>query len=296
MNIQISLRGLGLAKCAAPLMMWTIACAQSPHVGTWETKELLIKEAAVGCRYLEAVTATFQLAAGINNAVNGSLTRRFERMWWTANPGCVLPGVNTSPGFTLRQDSWIVSGEPNGRDTQRLKGVYAGCTTDCKEPWTPPNSFEIEFVRKVDGMSGGLLNGIVGTTMFRDTFQTQVDSSNASESFMKLLQPLLDGSCEAFLLQSVDAGSRQRFPRDLTCAFGTQLKQLLPTIVRHERSQAHSPTLAQLVGMGGPLLLSEGDVLVQRFVVVNTAGNGVHLSGVLRKQADGSWKLRDIVP
>jgi hypothetical protein len=295
MNIQIAHRKCVLAPVAALLMVCTVAWAQNPHAGTWETRELTIKDAAAGCRYVEAVTATFQLAAGINNAVAGYLTRRFERSWWLASPGCVLPGVNTNPGFTLRQDNWAVTGEPQGRETQRLKGVYAGCTTDCKEPWNPPGSFEIDLVRRPVGMSGGLLKGLVGTTMFRDSYQSQLEAANASEAFMMLVQPLLDGRCDEFLLRSMDASSKRRFPRDLICAFGTQLTQLLPTVIRHEKSQAHSATLAQVTGMTGPLVLSEGDVLVQRFLVVNSAGNGLFLGAALRKQADGSWRVLDLV-
>lgn len=296
MNSRIRYRMCLLPTLAAPLLVGTGALAQNPHAGAWETKEITIKELATGCRYVEAVTATFQLAAGINNAVGGTLARKFERSWWLANPGCVMPGVNTNPGFTLRQDIWLVQGEPQGRDTQRLKGVYAGCNTDCKDPWSPPGSFEIELVRRLGGMSSGLLNGIVGTTMFRDSYQSQLDAVNASEAFMKLAQPLLEGRCDEFLLRSVDAGSRQRFPRDLICAFSTQLTQLVPTVIWHEKSLAYSPTLAQVMGMGGPLVLSEGDVLVQRRLIVNTAGNGVFLGGALRRQEDGAWKVRDFVP
>jgi hypothetical protein len=295
-NCRIPHRIFLLATLTAPLLVGTGAWAQNPHAGTWETRELSIREAAAGCRYVEAVTATLQLAAGINNAVTGNLTRRFERSWWLANPGCVLPGVNTNPGFTLRQDMWLVQGEPRGRNTQRLKGVYAGCSTDCKEPWSPPGTFEIELVRRPGGMAGGLLKGIVGATMFRDSYQSQLDSANASEAFMKLVQPLLEGKCDEFLLHSVDADSRQRWPRDLICAFGTQLTQLVPTVIRHEKSRAYSPMLAQVMGMGGPLVLSEGDVLVQRFLVVDAAGDGLFLGCALRRQGDGSWKVRDLVP
>lgn len=295
MNIRILHRTFLLVTLVPLLLAGTSAWAQNPHVGTWETRELAIKEATASCRYVEAVTATFQLAAGINNAVAGSLTRRFERWWWLANPDCVMPGTNTIPGFTLRQDMWLVQGELQGSDTQRLKGVYAGCTTDCKEPWSPPTSFEIELVRRPGGMSSGLMKSIVGTTMFRDADQSQLDAATASEAFVKLVQPLLEGNCDEFLLHSVDAGSRRSFPRDLICAFSAQMRQLVPTVVRHEKTQAYSPTLAQVMGMSGPLVLTEGDVLVQRFLVVNIAGNGIYISGALRKQGDGSWKVRDLV-
>lgn len=296
MNLRIPHLACILATLAAPLLACTGAWAQNPFVGTWETRELTIKEAAVGCRYVEAVTATFQLAAGINNLVVGNLTRSFERSWWLASPGCVMPGVNTNSGFTLRQDGWTVTGEPRGQDTQRVKGVYTGCTTDCKDPWSPPGSFEIELVRGPGGISAGLLKGIVGTTMFRDTYQAQLDSANASQAFMKLIQPLFEGKCDEFLLRSVDADSRQRFPRDLICAFSTQLTQLVPTVIRNEKLQAYSPTLAQVLGMSGPLLMSEGDVLVQRFLVVNSAGNGLLVGAALRRQGDGSWRVLDLVP
>ena len=297
MTLRIPHRArLLLAALAVPLLAGPGVWAQNPHAGSWETKELIIKEAAAGCRYVETVTATFQLAASINNAVAGSLTRAFDRGWWLANPGCVMPGVNMVPGFTLRQDGWAVSGEMVGRETQRLKGVYTGCTTDCKEPWSPPESFEIGLVRRPGGLSAGLLKGIVGTTMFRDSYQSQLDSANASEAFIGLVQPLLDGKCDEFVLRSVDAVSRQRFPRDLICAYSARLRQFIPNVIRHEKSQAHSPTLAQVMGFSGPLLLSEGDVLVQRYVVINTAGGGIFLGGTLRRQPDGSWKVLDLVP
>ena len=113
---------------------------------------------------------------------------------------------------------------------------------------------------------------------------------------MKLVQPLLEGKCDEFLFRSVDVGSKQRFPRDLMCVFSNQLTQLLPTVIRHEKSLAYSPTFAQVTGLGGPLILSEGDVLVQRFLVVNTAGNGLFLGGALRRQENGAWKVLDLVP
>lgn len=285
-----------LAACAAAFLPCAPASAQSPYAGTWETREILLKEASSGCRHLEIVVATFQLASGVNNTVTGNLARRFERSWWMSNPGCVMPGVNSQPGFTLRQDSWVVSSEPLGRDVQRLKGVYAGCATDCKEPWSPPSSFEIEMARKPGGLSAGALKGIVNATAFRDAYQTQVDAAKAAEAFMRLMRPILEGRCDEFLSGSIDAQARQRFPRDLTCAFGAQLRQLVPTVIRHERSHAHMPTLAQVMGMGGPLMLSEGDALVQRFLVINDAGNGIFLGAALRKQADGSWRVLDLVP
>lgn len=296
MNIRLSRGTRLLSVPVAVLHACMSAWAQSPHAGTWEAREFSIKEAAIGCRYVEAVTATFQLTAGLNNAVAGILTRRFERTWWDANPSCAMPGVNTNPNFTLRQDMWAVSGEPQGKETQRLKGIYAGCSTDCREPWSAPATFDIQFTRRPGGMSSGLLKGIVGTTMFRDSYQLQVDSANAAEAFIPLLRPLQEGRCDEFLLRSVDAAWKQRFSRDLICAFGATLTQLAPTVVRDEKSQALAPTLAQVKGMSGPLLLSEGEVLVQRFLVVNAAGNGVVLAGVLRRQEDGSWKLRDLVP
>lgn len=274
----------------------TAAWAQNPHAGTWETSELTIKEAEAGCRYVEAVRATFNLAAGVNNAVTGTLMRTFERSWWHADPGCVMPGATTNWGFTPRQDMWFVSGAPQGADTQRIKGMYAGCSFGCNVAWSPPESFEIDLVRTSSGIAGGVLKGIVGTTRFRDSYQLQIDSANASKAFVQLLQPLLEGKCDEFLLRSVDAESRQRFPRDLTCALSTQLMQLVPTVIRHEKSQEHSPTLALVIGMSGQLLLSEGEALVQRFLVVNAAGNGLFLGAALRKHGDGPWKVRDLIP
>ena len=272
------------------------AWPQNPHAGTWETSELSIKEAAPGCRYVETVVATFQLAAGVNNTVSGNLVRKFGRRWWVWAPGCEMPGISTNPIFTLRQDMWLVSGTPQQHNTQHVKGVYAGCSTDCKDPWTPPHSFEMDLVRTPDGMTGELLQGIVDTTTFRDSYQPQLDASSASEAFMKLVRPLLEGKCDEFLLNSVDAGSEPRYLRDKICAFSSQLAKLVPTIIRDEKMQAFAPTLAQVAGTSGPLFISEGDVLVQRFIVVNTAGNGIQLGGVLRKQSDGSWRLRDLVP
>lgn len=295
MNIRIAHRKCALAIVAALVMLSTVARAQNPHAGTWETSELTIKGVTAECLYVETVTATFHLAAGINNAVAGYLTRRFERSWWLTNPGCVLPGVDGNPGFTLRQDNWAVTGEPQGRDTQRLKGVYAGCTTHCNEAWNPPGTFEIELVRRPAGMSGGFLKGIVGPTMYRDSYQSQLDSANASGALMKLVQPLLEGRCDEFLLRSMDEASKRRVSRDVMCAFGTQLRLLIPTVIRHEKSQAHSATLAQVQGAHGPLLLSEGDVLVKRFLVVTIAGDGVFFGAALRKQTDGSWRVLDIV-
>lgn len=280
----------------APLLLSGSAMAQNPHAGTWGTTELSIKEAAPGCRYVEVVTATFQLAAGVNNAVAGNLTRQFERSWWLASPACVMPGVNTHLGYTFRQDMWLVQGEWKNHDTQRLKGVYGGCGTDCKNSWAPPESFDIEFVRTSSGMSGGLLTGIVGSTMFRDSYQAGIDAATASEALMALLQPLLEGKCDEFLVRSVDVASRLRGPGDPLCAFSAQMAQLLPTIVRHQMSHANSVTLASVMGMSGPLILTEGDVLVQRYVVTNAAGNGIFLGAALRKQGNGTWKVLDLVP
>lgn len=135
---------------------------------------------------------------------------------------------------------------------------------------------------------GGLLKSIVGTTMFRDSYESQLDSANASEAFMKLVQPLLEGRCDEFLVRAVDTGSRQRLLRDLICAFATQLTQLVPNVLRHEKSQVDSPALAQVIGINGPLVLSEGEVLVQRFLVINAVGNGAFLGGVLLREEDGS--------
>lgn len=295
MNCRIPHRTCLLLTVVAPLLAGTGAQAQNPHAGTWETSELTIRELAAGCRYVEAVTATFDLAAGINNAVAGRFTRQFLRQSWDSNPGCAMPGVDTYPYCTLRQDSWLVQGEPQGRDTQRLKGVYAGCSTDCKEPWSPPASFETELVRRPGGMSTGLLTGIVGATMFRDSFRSQLDSANASEAFIKLVEPLLEGKCDEFLLRSVDADYRQRWPRDVTCAYSTALSQLVPTVILHRKTDAYAPTLAWVEGVHGPLLLTEGDVLVRRFLVVYTDGGGMFLRGALRRQGDGSWKVLDIL-
>ena len=286
-----------LTAVVAFLMLSTGAWAQNLHAGVWEARELTIKEAAPGCRYVESVTAVFQLSAGINNTVDGSLTRRFARHWWTGDLGCRLPGAGTNPLFTLRQDNWQVHGEPLGRGIQRLTGKYIECTTDCHDPWSPPLTFAIDFIRRDGGgMSAGLLKGISGVTEFRDSYLAQLDSAEASEAYMPLIRPLIEGKCDEFLLRSVDAGFTQRFPRDALCALGTQYRQLMPNLIRSEKTQAYSVSLALITGAAGPILLSGGDVLVQRFFVLTSDGNGLFMGAALRKQGNGSWKLADVVP
>lgn len=271
------------------------AAAQNPFAGVWESREVVIKEAEPGCRYVESLTAIFQLTAGINNTVDGFLTRRFERNWWLAGPSCQMPGA-ASPLFTNRQDSWRVHGEPSGKATQQIKAVYDSCTTHCKEPWDPPQTIAVDLVRRDGGLTSGLLQGVTATTRYRDSFRAQLDAAEASEAMMALLLPLVEGRCDEFITGSVDPDSKKRFPRDPLCAMSAMYKQLVPNIIRHEKAQAYSVSLGQVNGGAGPLLMSEGDALVQRFVVFNNAGNGVFMGAVLRKQADGKWRVIDVVP
>lgn len=184
-----------------------------------------------------------------------------------------------------------------GSGTQRLSGKYVSCTTDCRDPWTPPSTFETEFVLRDGGVfSAGALTGILAAAEFRDSYQAQLDSAEASEAYVPLIRPLIEGKCDEFLLRSVDAGFIKRFPRDALCALAAQHRQLMPNVIRTDKAQAYSLSLASVNGAAGPILLGGGDVLVQRFFVLTTDGNGLLMGAALRKQRNGSWLLVDIVP
>ena len=270
-----------------------------PLVGRWDNVSIALPNSGNSCRYIEIVTRAYDLAAGMNHSVQGAYTRTLDRRWFSMPAqDCVLPGQHAQPYGMTRIDSWFVQGQPIAPDKQSITANLTGCIGDCGDQMNLTDKFDITLTRegsKVYELDPAAA-GPAGTNAFRSATDRESDEQGAAGSFRQLLQPLLNGDCNEFFSNSLDPGIQASVKQDLFCSYGRDLAAALPTIIRDNPMMQFAPTASLIYGLTRQLLIGDGDVLVQRYLVLNAAGQGIPLAAVLRKQNDGTWRVLDIVP
>lgn len=265
--------------------------------GRWDYVVLEVLEGMPGCYYTQVLTRTYQLADGVNRSIIGYYTRRVDRAWIGSPPNnCVLPGTHAQPHYMTRFDNWAVLGTFATNDKQSVSATGAGCSGDCEDVY-PLSDFKV-LLEKANGKlyDTDLVSNASRILVFRDSFERQRDERNAAQSFKGLIQPLLNGECNLFYISSLASVTQARITQETFCTFGRQVAALVPDIIRDEPLFSTAPTAGAIFGVTGRWELVEGDVLVQRYFVLNDANQGIIISGVLRKQSNGDWKVLDLVP
>lgn len=276
--------------------------AQQPNPLTGRWVNVVLSEQASGdpqCRYMEVMTRRYDLAGGSNGSIHGIYSRMRELLWLTkATPDCdFLERKRLTDGY-LRADTWLVQGNPLESGIMvDIVGHYDRCLGDCDRSLAIAENFTTRvklegrrFYDMGDRPPESLLLFVADSVKEEDELQ-------ANESFRRLLQPLLDGDCNSFYRNSTDQMLRRVISQELFCQLGRRVSDLIPTVSTDEPLFAYRVTLGSLHPPNGSLqLLTDGDVIVQRFFVISGAGGGIPIGAVLRKQSDGSWKVAVFAP
>lgn len=271
------------------------ARAQSAHVGKWTSKEINLIRLGKSCAYVEVTQSIYELLAGMNRSVYGNFNRLSQQSIWSGDLNCRLPG--SDPNGKMRLDGWAVSGTPASPNLQNLDFSYMGCKGSCENELRLPQKTKTKIFADGSSLKGEVIFRVTNSTEFRRDLSVEQDEAEASKAFWPLYQPLAQGNCNHYLTHSLDAEAKGAVDAKNVCTFSYELVKLLPHVIGTEPSQAHSAAKGNIQGLFlGPLTLRTGDVLVARFLVVTETSMRVLAGAVMRKQADGAWKILDIVP
>lgn len=270
------------------------AQAQTPHVGKWVSKEVNLIRLNKSCAHVEVTQSIYELVAGMNRSVYGNFSRVSQESIWSGDVNCRLPG--SDPHRKLRLDGWAVNGTSAGPNLQNLDFSYMGCKGSCDNELRPPQKTKTRIFADGSSLKGEVIPQLTNSTEFQRELSAEQDEAEASKAFWSLYQPLAEGNCNQYIAQSLDDAAKSAIDAKNVCTFSYELVKLLPRVISTEPSQAYSATTGKIHGLFlGPLTLRKGDVLVARFLVVTETNTGLLASAVMRKQADGAWKILDIV-
>ncbi|USX26049.1 hypothetical protein NHH73_26370 [Oxalobacteraceae bacterium OTU3CINTB1] len=286
-----------LARLATFCMLFPLVDlhAQVPHIGRWISREVSIDRVSPGCEFINEIESSYDLAGGINGATIGTFRRIWQRHVWSTDIHCQLPAEGGKKPVTLRFDSWGVMGEYANQTRQNVSAAYLGCQGDCKQEFEIGIQFQMHLIYENGELLGQVVPGITNTVKYESAFSVERNQVAASSAYWPLFKPLTEGNCNQFVNKSLDADTRTRVHPKF-CEYGYGLAKILPKVFTTEPVYAFAATLGTVRGVNGPIVLRSGDVLVARMLV--WGGNedgGVFTGAVMRKQADGTWKIADLV-
>lgn len=267
----------------------------APAAGAWNSRTMAVVEQSAGCLRVDVTTATVNLQPGINFQLDGDYALQTLSAWLLNMSGtCVLPGRHASALFSMRFQNWRLSTR-DGDAPDRLDGVYVGCTADCEDEPAQPHRITLRLDGPPDPRTLRLTELPPGapTAVFVDARERELAELGAAQAFFPLLLPLLQGRCNEFAARSLLAAARTPLSQEAYCALYRGMLKNLPAALRDEPRYAFALSLGVLKGLTRAHLLTEGDVFVQRFIVVE-GGEGIVLSGLLRRDPTGDWKLLDL--
>jgi hypothetical protein len=276
------------------------AQAQSRNslAGRWTNVTLTeLRSTDPRCRYAEAMTRAYDLMQSPNGMLVGTYSRIREIVSITEVPSCNANerkgGGDTRPRF----DIWHVFEKSMVQGRVTIHGYKGECKGRCDD--SVASDPEFEAILASDGKH--LTDLEAGTSdpplIFAPDQELEHDKRRAAEAYFKLLKPILRGDCKEFFNVSLDAAAQRTLPQESFCQLGAQMASLMPVIRVDRPIAAYAVTtgfLSPLAGKG--ILLGSGDVLVKRFFVVADDDSGILMAGILRKQADGGWRILSIAP
>lgn len=291
---------LRLAAAVAFLVLGrhTLAQVQSPSLGNWDNKTVSLQRSSSMCSYIEIVHNRYTIFPSFNGTVTGDHQRVLNRFWNAKlSPDCKMPGATGRREFISRQDSWIFQGQLGPENSQRLSLIASGCEGDCGVGPISALPAQVTIIRDGERLIERDVDETAASVrVFRRAQERETNEREADRAFRTLYQPLLDGECNQFFRLSLDASTSSAVNQSDFCSFAQQVAALTPTVLRDESGFAHGPSLSPLRGLTRQLFLVDGDVVVQRFFVIDPGGGGISIGLVLRKQLDSSWRVLDLLP
>lgn len=279
-----------------PALYGPAAHAQAPHVGKWISKEIKLIRLDKSCAYVEVVQGIYELVAGLNHSIYGTFSRIAQQNIWSGDPACTLPGSDHPQG-KVRFDGWAVNGTYVSPSDQDVDFSYMGCKGNCETDPYASRGIKTRIFADGSVLKQQAISTIVNTTEFRKEITVEQEEAEASRAFWQLYKPLAEGSCNQFINQSLHAATKSKADMKSVCTFSYELAKLLPGVLTTEASHSYLATNGNVQGIFlGPIALSSGDAVVARFLVLRSDNFGIFAGAVLRKQADGAWKILDIVP
>ena len=292
---------LGVCSLIASSMS-SLADGSGPFSGRWTNVIFSgTGSAAQGCRYAEIETRSYVLRRGEDGKAAGQYLLQRQRLWITkVDPTCQIPDRSSMPDSFYRNDSWSLVGvlTPTGR--LQLSGIHISCLGDCRV-YAPANSFEttlqVDGVRVVDVMAGQQGQVLV----YRGAGQQESEEKEAAAALRPLLQPLLDRDCNRFFESSLDGGAKffLNEQQDGYCRAMQPLSALLSRLTVDKPSYSIVATYGQVLPASAPSgaqpLLLAGDAIVQRFFSSADGSSGVQVTAILRRQPDGTWRVRTLL-
>lgn len=253
------------------------------------------------CRYLDVETDRLDLSRAPDGAVAGSYTRERGRTWLIKmDPACRMPGQQFMPDGFGRIDQWSLYGSVAGNRLP-LSAVYLDCIGDCSDNAALRGQFETVLTRQGGSVVAAGGDHPDDIRVFLPGKEHEDAAGHASESLRKLLQPLMEGNCSRYFAEALDPGARMLLPysQDVFCKAIEPIGALLQPFSVDKPAFAYGVTVGSVAPAAGDLtrqrMLLARDVVVQRFFTTIDGSAGLHVTAVLRRQPNGSWKIRQLL-
>lgn len=262
------------------------AARQAAPSGAWVSVTVRDgPQSTAACRYLVVETRTLNLQRGLNARVQGHYGRATMMFWLGAPPTCVLNGQPDLPA--PRSHVWTAFGSEGADGRLDLRLVAPSCSGACDDAPPAVDQFEAQFTRPREELLVEH-DAREGVRRYTAEVEAQRREGEAAAALRDLMQPLLDGACNAFVARSMHPDARWASP-DQFCALAQSVGQLLaPTLydqpgiaLQVSRGRLFRPMVHQFFG--------DRDVLVCRFFVLRSDGQGAQVCAVLREAEPGRW-------
>ncbi|WP_422039630.1 hypothetical protein [Roseibium sp.] len=265
-------------------------------VGDWRHTIITEDEhSTLSCRMLNVTVRRYSLRLTPDERLQGQYGLATNRVVLGSIAGCDNPPTLTN--MEHRADWWAVLGslEENGRldvtaEYDRCYGVCSGVAA------------KKAFNTKLSIRNGSLVDFFEDTNQ-RFFFLKEKEASNlesdASQSLSRLLRPLHERNCVAFLQESMDPQASAALPRTEFCMTTERITKLLGEVLAFETTNSTLFDNASFVNHSNKARLNikgSGDVLVEYLVILDGQGNGVLSWVIMRRQPQGDWKILFFMP
>ncbi len=285
--------GMLLALSAQPRAGFAQQDQAARLVGDWSN--VLISENGApnpGCRAIVVTKRTYALSRGSNNEVHGTYSRNISLVH-LGNRNSNCPGPPIKP-TDFRIDTWNFFGTIRADGSIVARGVAPSCQGQCTESVVTADDFSTKLVAR-DGLLFDLGNSDPNLMLrFVKTDMRDTDEAEAARAFPSLVQPLLNNDCNTFYADSLDISVRLKIKPDMYCGVLTHLADLVGSALYSKPVMTFRMSLgifnAPDLGIAG-----DGDVLTIRRFTLDSAGNNMELGAVMKRQGDGSWRIKSLV-
>jgi hypothetical protein len=293
-----------LAGACAPLLALNMALASATDalpnqefINEWQhvtVQELASSRAE--CRYFEVTTRIYNLESAPNSGIAGGYFMQVQRFWLFPLVRC---DDAEAPGKDLMRfthnDGWQVNGDLVEPHRARISATHFNCMGSCSSRPAPAERFQTDLTTRAGHLQDEALKGQI--PYFSPAAQMRATAQQAAGALLPLMRPLLSGNCNTFFRESLDADARAIMPQDEFCKTASQMYQLLPKVLYDEPVFAFTTSIGMLHPQNMPLLFGGDDeVLVMRQLVLDEGRGKIGMHAILRRQADGGWRIWRLSP